>query len=765
LSVTVNPIITPVFNSIADICYGNVAPTLALTSNNGIIGTWNPATISNTASGTYTFTPDAGQCATTTSLNVTVIIITPIFNPIADVCYQSTAPTLQTTSNNGITGTWNPATVSNTTSGNYTFTPNAGQCAPDVTITINVTIITPSFSAVAPICENATAPILPITSNNGITGTWNPATVSNTTSATYTFTPDAGQCAINTTLTITVNPNVTPTFNAVANVCYGTTAPVLPTTSTNGITGTWNPATVSNTNSGTYNFTPNAGQCAIVTSLNINVNTVNPIFNTISPICYGTTSPILPTTSTNGITGTWNPATIDNTTNGTYTFTPDLGQCALSVTINTTINTIIPTFNSIPNVCYGSAAPTLPSTSNNGITGTWNPTTVSNTTSGTYTFTPTIGQCSPIATITINVSTITPIFAVINSICENATAPTLQTTSVNGITGSWNPTTISNTTSGTYTFTPDAGQCAITTTLSVTINPNITPTFNPIASICENATAPTLPLTSSNGITGTWNPVTVSNITSGNYTFTPDSGQCALSTNLNITVIPNVIPTFTAFAPICLGTPAPSLPLISNNGFSGTWSPSSISNSISGTYTFTPATGQCATSTTLNVTVNSSPTAITTLSNNVFNNIAQGTITITGVTGGNAPFTYSLNNGTFTSNTIFNNLTPGSYSIRVLDSNGCTYEEFVLIESNCMFPNGISPNGDGKNDTFNLSGCGVVKLELFNRYGTKINSYTNYTNQWDGTTSNGNELPDGTYFYAAELSDGTSKTGWVFIAR
>ena len=36
---------------------------------------------------------------------------------------------------------------------------------------------------------------------------------------TYTFTPDAGQCATTTTLTITVNPLVTPTFTAVDNVC------------------------------------------------------------------------------------------------------------------------------------------------------------------------------------------------------------------------------------------------------------------------------------------------------------------------------------------------------------------------------------------------------------------------------------------------------------------------------------------------------------------------------------------------------------------
>ena len=40
---------------------------------NGITGTWSPA-VSTAAPGTttYTFTPDAGQCATTTTLSITV---------------------------------------------------------------------------------------------------------------------------------------------------------------------------------------------------------------------------------------------------------------------------------------------------------------------------------------------------------------------------------------------------------------------------------------------------------------------------------------------------------------------------------------------------------------------------------------------------------------------------------------------------------------------------------------------------------------------
>src|SRR6185295_17382435 len=106
-----------------------------------------------------------------------------------------------------------------------------------LTITVNPNI-TPTFTAVAPICSGATLAPLPTTSNNGITGTWSPA-LDNTTTTTYTFTPTAGKCATTATLTITVNPNITPTFTAVAPICSGTTLTPLPTTSNNGITGSW----------------------------------------------------------------------------------------------------------------------------------------------------------------------------------------------------------------------------------------------------------------------------------------------------------------------------------------------------------------------------------------------------------------------------------------------------------------------------------------------------------------------------------------------
>jgi gliding motility-associated-like protein len=341
-----------VFNSLqSNICAGDPAPALPSTSDNGFSGTWSPAVVDNQSTGTYTFTPTPGSCGMPFTIVITVTPKTEpqfSFRKSLTICGSGTVPILPNTSLNGITGTWSPAVVDPNNSGTYVFTPSTTGCVTGTTFSVTVNPnITPSFPFrnSESICDGGAVPVLPKTSTNGITGTWSPAVVSNTTSGVYSFTPDPGQCAVPATYTLTVNPIITPLFNinTAISICNAATPPVLPATSTNGITGTWNPAVVSNTATGTYTFTPTSDPCAPPVKVTV---TVNPIitpafsFGSSQSVCINATPPVLPGVSTNGITGTWSPAAIDNQNSGTYTFTPDAGQCANSATLTYQVNPI-----------------------------------------------------------------------------------------------------------------------------------------------------------------------------------------------------------------------------------------------------------------------------------------------------------------------------------------------------------------------------------------------------------------------------------------
>jgi gliding motility-associated-like protein len=108
---------------------------------------------------------------------------------------------------------------------------------------------------------------------------------------------------------------------------------------------------------------------------------------------------------------------------------------------------------------------------------------------------------------------------------------------------------------------------------------------------------------------------------------------------------------------------------------------------------------------------------------------------------------------------------PGVYTVTVT-SNGCTGTDNGSFDSViCQVQKGISINGDGKNDVFELSGFNVSQLTIFNRYGMKVYSKSHYTNEWKGQSDKGDELPDGTYYYVIERDNGENRTGWIYINR
>jgi len=109
---------------------------------------------------------------------------------------------------------------------------------------------------------------------------------------------------------------------------------------------------------------------------------------------------------------------------------------------------------------------------------------------------------------------------------------------------------------------------------------------------------------------------------------------------------------------------------------------------------------------------------------------------------------------------------PLTFSVDV-SSDGCVQSHSITItRTYCDIQRGISPNGDGLNDSFDLTSLGVQQLSIFNRYGSKVYSKGDYTTEWHGQSDSDNELPDGTYYYVIEFKNNqSSKTGWIYINR
>jgi|GEM_PF-1862750 len=241
---------------------------------------------------------------------------------------------------NGLSGNGNQQTVSPTTDTTYKVIGiGANGCqSEEKEIKIKVTPVTqgttPTFSNLPTAICVGEIYVLPTISSEGISGTWSPA-FDNQADTEYTFTPDPEftNCVSNVNVkhTIKVNPaNTKPTFdNLPTAICVGENY-VLPTISSEGISGTWLPA-FDNQADTEYTFTPNPEFTNCVSNVNVK-HTINvtqpsttPTFDNLpTAICYGETY-VLPTISSEGISGTWTPA-FDNTSTTEYTFTADAGQ-------------------------------------------------------------------------------------------------------------------------------------------------------------------------------------------------------------------------------------------------------------------------------------------------------------------------------------------------------------------------------------------------------------------------------------------------------
>jgi gliding motility-associated-like protein len=154
----------------------------------------------------------------------------------------------------------------------------------------------------------------------------------------------------------------------------------------------------------------------------------------------------------------------------------------------------------------------------------------------------------------------------------------------------------------------------------------------------------------------------------------------------------------------------------------------------------------------------------------VFDLSSQDEIILEGQNIENFEVTYHLTeedalNGLNTLDTQYQNISnPQTIYVRVESNNAynCfSTTSFDLVI--CLIPEGISPNNDGYNDSFELKGYDVKSLKIYNRYGKLVFSTTNYNDTWEGQSNEGNKLPVGTYFYHMIYDENLEKTGWVYV--
>lgn len=340
-----------------------------------------------------------------------------------------------------------------------------------------------------------------ITPNQSIAGTY---------VVTYTIPPGVDP-AFSTTTTVTINDLQSPSFPQIATICQGSTPPVLPTTSPNGITGTWSPAVIDNQTDGIYVFTPDSEQCAYVQSLTIIISAASfePEFTfSSSTLCAGNAF-ALPNISDNGITGTWSPSTVEAT--GTYTFTPDAGQCAISTVKTFTVNPAPTAMFSFSNTTICVGTPVVIS-----ILGTPNSTVTYNYNGGN-----------------------------LQSITLNATG--VATISTPTLTSSTTICLVSVESMGVGICTTPLSSCCI-----ITVVPNVLIAPMPDVTYCSEYILPALPVgnyfTQPGGLGTMLNAGDVITSTQTIYVFaaTATTPSCVSEDSFQVTIIPAVSPTISA---------------------------------------------------------------------------------------------------------------------------------------------------------------------------------------------------------------------------
>ena len=710
---------------------------------------------------TYTVTNSTSTTTTTgtvfdndkigTKTPTTTDVILTVVTSTTDVVGATNTPTLN--SNGTIT------VPSGTKSGTYQIVYsicerlNPDNCA-TATATVKVfvpTVVTPTTieavnDGVTTITSTIGGTTPSVLTNDKLNGVANPS-VSTVTLTWNTATPTG--FTLNPNGTIAVAPNTPAGIHTISYTICAVASPTVCSTASivvvvRGTTTIATPTTIEAVNDGVTTITSTTGGTTPSVLTNDKLNGVpNPSISSVT-LTWNTATPTGFTLNPNGTI-----AVAPNTPAGIHTISYTIcavasptvcSTASIVVTISGTTTIATPTtieaVNDGVTTITSTAGGTTPSVlTNDKLNGVANP-SVSTVTLTWNTATPTGFTLNPNGTITVAPNTPAGIHTISYTICAVASPTVCSTASIvvtiSGTTTIATPTTIEAVNDGVTTITSTAGG----TTPSVLTNDKLNGVPNPSIS----------------SVTLTWNTATPTGFT--------------LNPNGTIAVAPNTPAGIHTISYTICAVASPTV-----------CSTASIVVTVSGTTTSTTpvlpiavddrSTTAINTPVVVNVLGNDTPNGATTP--NVVTNPANGTV----VVNLDGSIEYRPNTG-------FEGIDTFVYEI--CNTDGCASATVTINVVNKIVPyNGMSVDGDGKNDHFHIGGIerypnNVVRI--YNRWGVKVfetEGYDNVTRVFRGisngrvTIEQAEKLAQGTYYYVIEYYDSNnnkeSLVGWLYLKK
>lgn len=654
----------------------------------------NPVLPATGNGGVYTVTVTSGDCTATASTTVVVnnnsspTGVTAVVDPPAlcaggSVSFTgaaSGATSWSWTGPDGFTETvQNPVISAITSAGGGAYTLTASNACGSTTTTVDVAIISLSFSAIAQNidCFNENTGSINITVNNGVppyTYYWNPATAvgsnpTNLAAGAYGLTiTDNGGCSADSVITLTQSAAALTAIASSTDVrCHGANDGSL----TINITGGTPPYTYSG-----------------------------------NPIPAGVT-------------------TINNLAPGTYGgVVADANGC--TATVSATISEPAPqslTLTSTDADCFGGQSGTATANFVNGtsiITYNWSPGGIhpgnrTGLSAGPYTVTATDENgCSFSATTVISQPAATTMpTTVTDAVCygQNGNATANPTGAIAPIFYTWSYVAAGNGATaslpaGVYTVTStDANFCQQTATLTVNQPDDLSVTTTSTDISCYGAADGSIDVSvvGTGNYTYVWTPnvsttASADNLPTDNYVITvADENGCSRTVTVQINE-PDILSLTTQATNLSCNGSADGTVQLSATGGTGAYTYELEVNSVyisspNGQFTNLPAGTYPARVSDVNGCQAVASTTITqpqgiqlVFDNSPVKCFGQNNGSVRGqASGGSFPFLYSLSNGATNTDGIFNNLTAGNYTVTVRDANGCSaFATTEIIQPNAV---------------------------------------------------------------------------------